>query len=76
MGIGAIVSVIGELVGIGKTAGLIRTPEDEMKMRQQLLDYFSRQDTAYADMIKSINETMQAEAKSEYQVEKLLQAAK
>jgi len=61
-----ILDVIQKLVGLGKDSGLIKTPEDEMKMRAQLMGYFAQEDNFLAQQAAAINATMQAEAKSEH----------
>ena len=46
-----ILDILGALVGIGKSAGLIKSPEDEVKLQQAALAAAAQSDTAFAQFI-------------------------
>ncbi len=48
-----LLGLITSLVGIGKSTGLIKSPEDELKYQQALMQAAAQQDSAFAQFIAS-----------------------
>ena len=58
--------LVGSVVDILKGTGILKDPENELKVMQALSAYDVQVRNTEAQVVASINQTMQAEAKSEH----------
>jgi len=57
--------LVGSVTDVLKSSGIIKDPEMEMKVRQALMDFESKNQETATKRIEAVNKTMQAEAKSD-----------
>lgn len=58
--------LVGSVVDILKGTGVLKDPETELKVQQALFQYDQAIRSTEANIIQSINQTMQAESRSEH----------